>query len=73
MYRLATPLDRVVHWKDRDLLPPAHLRIYYYGTWDPKAFARARDDITAELTNRGLRRSIASSTSVRGSGMSRSA
>ena len=55
LYRIATPLDRVVHWKDRDLLPPAHLRIYYYGTWDPKAFARARDDITAELTSRGLR------------------
>jgi SAM-dependent methyltransferase len=55
LYRLANPLDRIVHWKHRALLPPAHLRIYYYGTWNPSAFARARDDITAELTSRGLR------------------
>jgi SAM-dependent methyltransferase len=37
------------------VLPPAHLRIYYYGTWDPKAFARACNDIPRELTTRGLR------------------
>jgi SAM-dependent methyltransferase len=36
------------------LLPPAHLRIYYYGTWDPTAFARACE-IRTELISRGLR------------------
>jgi SAM-dependent methyltransferase len=55
LYRLASPLDRLIRWRDRAVLPPAHLRIYYYGTWNPTAFARARDDITAELTSRGLR------------------
>jgi len=35
-------------------LPPAHLRIYYYGTRDPAAFARASRDAVTELTGRGL-------------------
>ena len=52
-YRLATPLDRIIRRHD-PLLPPAHLRIYYYGTWDPRAFARACD-IRTELISRGLR------------------
>jgi SAM-dependent methyltransferase len=52
VYRLATPLDRIVRRRD-PLLPPAHLRIYYYGTWDPRAFARACD-IRIELISRGL-------------------
>jgi len=53
VYRLATPLDRIVHRRG-PLLPPAHLRIYYYGTWDPEAFARACA-IRTELISRGLR------------------
>jgi hypothetical protein len=36
------------------LLPPAHLRIYYYGTWDPRAL-RAPASIRTELISRGLR------------------
>ena len=57
VYRLATPLDRLVNWRHRKsdvLLPPAHLRIYYYGTWDPTAFARACE-VRTELITRGLR------------------
>ena len=36
------------------LLPPAHLRIYYYGTWKPEAFVRARE-VRTELVSQGLR------------------
>ena len=53
VYRVATPLDRIARWKSDQLLPPAHLRIYYYGTWSTKAFARACE-IRTELTSRGL-------------------
>jgi SAM-dependent methyltransferase len=52
--RLATPIDRIVRGTSDPLLPPAHLRIYYYGTWDPEAFARA-SEIRTELITRGLR------------------
>lgn len=55
LYRAATPVDRIVRWKSRTLLPPAHLRIYYYGTWSPKAFARASEIVRHELISRGLR------------------
>lgn len=54
VYRLATPIDRLVRGTNDPLLPPAHLRIYYYGTWDPHAFARACE-IRTELISRGLR------------------
>src|SRR5687768_5567036 len=54
LYRLTTPVDRLVHRNTHGLLPPAHLRIYYYGTWDPRAFARACL-IHNELVDRGLR------------------
>jgi len=54
VYRLATPVDRMVRRRRDPLLPPAHLRIYYYGTWDPRAFARACE-IRTELISRGLK------------------
>lgn len=54
IYRLTTPLDRIVRWNNQALLPPAHLRIYYYRTWSPEAFARACDGARNELTSRGL-------------------
>ena len=54
LYRVATPIDRIVLRRTDPLLPPAHLRIYYYGTWRPESFARASENITAELTTRGL-------------------
>jgi SAM-dependent methyltransferase len=53
-YRLATPLERLVHGSD-PLRPPAHLRIYYYGTWDPDAFTRHAELTKTELVSRGLR------------------
>ena len=36
-------------------MPPAHLRVYYYRTWSPKAFTRAGEVARTELTIRGLR------------------
>jgi SAM-dependent methyltransferase len=44
----------MVRWRSDRLLPPAHLRIYYYGTWDPEVFTRACG-IRTELISRGLR------------------
>ncbi len=36
-------------------MPPAHLRIYYYRTWRPEAFARASSSARTELEIAGLR------------------
>jgi SAM-dependent methyltransferase len=47
--------DRSRSWRDDALLPPAHLRIYYYRTWKPEAFARACRDARNELDVAGLR------------------
>jgi hypothetical protein len=54
-YRLATPVDRVVHHGNGPLLPPAHLRLYYYRSWDPRAFTRVCDMVRLDLTRRGVR------------------
>jgi SAM-dependent methyltransferase len=54
LYRIATPVDRIARWRSDTLLPPAHLRIYYYSTWNPKVFARACQIARIELTSRGL-------------------
>jgi SAM-dependent methyltransferase len=43
-------------WPGRpDLLPPAHLRLYYYRTLSPARFQRACDDVRTELTLAGLK------------------
>jgi SAM-dependent methyltransferase len=55
LYGIATLVDRIARWRSDALLPPAHLRIYYYRTWSPKAFARACEVVRMELTSRGLR------------------
>jgi SAM-dependent methyltransferase len=55
VYRMATPVDRIAHWKSAVLLPPAHLRIYYYRTWSLATFSRVCDAARTELTSRGLR------------------
>src|SRR5262245_26256385 len=55
LHRLATPVDRIIRWKSDTLLPPAHLRIYYYRTWGPAAFIRASEGARHELVSRGLR------------------
>ena len=54
-HRGLTILDHVAPWRNEALLPPAHLRIYYYRTWNPRAFARACRDARLELDIAGLR------------------
>lgn len=41
VYRIATLVDRIARWRRDALVPPAHLRVYYYRTWSPTAFTRA--------------------------------
>jgi len=53
-HRGLTVLDRGAPWRNDPLLPPAHLRIYYYRTWKPQAFARACRDARIELELAGL-------------------
>jgi SAM-dependent methyltransferase len=53
-YRLSTPIDRVLRRNHTGLLPPAHLRIYYYGTWDPALLEHASANARVELLSRGL-------------------
>jgi SAM-dependent methyltransferase len=52
---MVTPMERIVRWRRDTLLPPAHLRVYYYGTVSPEAFARACENARTELTIQGLR------------------
>lgn len=54
-YRAVTVVDWIARWKSGQLLPPAHLRIYYYRTGSLKAFTRACEGARIELTSRGLR------------------
>ena len=54
-HRGLTLLEHVLPWRNDPLLPPAHLRIYYYRTWKPEAFARASRDARIELDIAGLR------------------
>jgi SAM-dependent methyltransferase len=54
-YRLVTPVERIVGWRSNTLLPPAHLRMYYYGTLSPKAFDSGCEAARTELISRGLR------------------
>jgi SAM-dependent methyltransferase len=54
-YRVVTPFDRLVHWRSDALLPPAHLRVYYYRTLRTEAFDRACETARTELTIQGLR------------------
>src|SRR5262249_50549506 len=53
-YRVVTFADLIARWKRGTLLPPAHLRFYYYRTCSPKAFTRACESARTELTSRGL-------------------
>jgi SAM-dependent methyltransferase len=53
-YRLLTPLDRLARSRSGALLPPAHLRVYYYRVLDPAAFERACRTARAELISHGL-------------------
>src|SRR5258705_4106018 len=53
-YRGIGLVDRIARWRDDAILPPAHLRIYYYRTWDRKRFARACAAARTELMLQGL-------------------
>jgi SAM-dependent methyltransferase len=55
LYRVVTVAERVVRWHDDALLPPAHLRLWYYNTLRPSAFGRACETARTELVTRGLR------------------
>jgi SAM-dependent methyltransferase len=54
-YRIITVLDRMSTWRSTQLLPPAHLRIYYYRTWNKDRFIRACEEARTELMIHGLR------------------
>lgn len=54
-YRLVTPVERILPSRSDALLPPAHLRVYYYRTTKPEAFTRACESARTELEIQGLR------------------
>jgi SAM-dependent methyltransferase len=53
-YRLLTPLDRAARSMRGALIPPAHLRVYYYRVLNPAAYERACQTARAELIAHGL-------------------
>jgi SAM-dependent methyltransferase len=55
LYVAVSAGDRVFRGRGDGLLPPWHLRKYYYGTGDPAAFTRASAAARTELISRGLR------------------
>jgi SAM-dependent methyltransferase len=52
--RVVTLAETVIPGRGREILPPAHLRRYYYRRFDPEAFRRAAAGARAELLSRGL-------------------
>ncbi len=54
-YRGVSVVERLVPWTRDPLLPPAHLRQYYYRTLRAEAFARHCATARTELLTRGLR------------------
>jgi len=52
VYRAWTPIDRL--YRPDPLLPPAHLRVYYYRSAQPRAFQAACETVKTELVSRGL-------------------
>lgn len=54
LYRAVTPIESVLRGEQKYLLPPAHLRHYYYGTLSPQRFAQSCETAALELRSRGL-------------------
>jgi SAM-dependent methyltransferase len=54
LYRCLTVVDPFWPSRRGGLLPPAHLRMYYYRTADPAAFARACASARTEVLSHGL-------------------
>lgn len=55
VYRAATFVERMTDRGAYPLMPPAHLRKYYYRTLKRQAFSHAAEGAAAELVSRGLR------------------
>jgi SAM-dependent methyltransferase len=53
-YRLVSVLDQTIRWRRDALLPPVHLRAYYYRTWKAEGFRRACGVVRTELISHGL-------------------
>lgn len=54
-YRMLTPLASLLHSQRDTLLPPAHLRKYYYRSIRPAGFSRACDVARTEVLSHGLK------------------
>jgi SAM-dependent methyltransferase len=54
-YRILSVVERITTGTTESLLPPLHLRVYYYRTWHRERFARACSEARTELMLRGLR------------------
>lgn len=54
-YRLLTPIDRFFRGPEGAPLPPAHLRIFYYGTLRRSAFVRQCERARTEVLVHGLK------------------
>lgn len=54
-HRLVTLVEHLNPPQDGVLVPPAHLRAYYYGTFKLETFRRASAGLRGELLSRGLR------------------
>jgi len=55
VYRCVSIVEQLSDGGAHTLMPPAHLRTYYYRTLRREAFTRASEGVTAELISRGLR------------------
>lgn len=55
VYRVATTVEQLRGRDERQLVPPAHLRLYYYRSLKHEPFARGAESAAAELVSRGLR------------------
>jgi SAM-dependent methyltransferase len=47
-------VERIARRRSQDLLPPVHLRVYYYGSTKPRVFERMCQTVRAEVISRGL-------------------
>jgi SAM-dependent methyltransferase len=53
-FRAVSLMERIVGQRGEGLLPPAHLRVYYYGSTKPDVFERMCGTLRTEVISRGL-------------------
>jgi len=53
-YRLISAVERFPLWRPHGLVPPAHLRFYYYRSWHVSAFSAACKRARVEALHHGL-------------------